>query len=207
MKLYKLFLIISIVAFTLGFSSDSLSVGSYSEAPLIRFHVLANSDSPGDQALKLKVRDAVIKEMIPLLADVKDKNEARKKVDDNRNLIKSTAEKTISENGYSYDLKVSRGNFIFPAKTYHVKEPLQKQAVSLTLPAGRYEAVRVVIGSGKGANWWCVLFPPLCFVSPEENNADKPGSPIAVQYNSKTHNKVEYRFKVLDLYRKANNSR
>lgn len=136
-------------------------------APVIRFHVIANSDSPADQALKLKVRDQVIQAMGPVLAGAGNVKEAGEKVDSNLGLIQATAEKAISENGFSYPVKVVHGNFQFPEKTYRINSGPDGGAGELTLPAGDYQAVRVIIGSGRGANWWCVLFPPLCFVSPD----------------------------------------
>lgn len=202
--LFAIMLSVSIIVFS--FSLKSSGQGVYTNSPLIRFHVLANSDSPSDQALKLQVRDEVIKKVTPLLENVKNKEEARKIVDANFDLIKDTAQSVIEKRGYSYKLQISRGNFDFPEKTYHIKEQKDAEAFDLTLPAGRYEAVRIVIGSGKGANWWCVLFPPLCFVNPDESSKEKElGSALAVKYDSDTKHKVEYRLKVADWFTQAKN--
>jgi stage II sporulation protein R len=121
---------------------------------LIRFHVIANSDSVEDQTLKLHVRDVVVNEMKTQFAKADTKAEARIITYQNIDNIKSLAEQQIARESKDYQVQVMLGNYEFPKKTYG----------DLTLPAGNYEAVRVVIGEGKGQNWWCVLFPPLCFL-------------------------------------------
>lgn len=180
---------------------------------LIRFHVIANSDSYSDQALKLKVRDEVVRAMGPVLKGA-DIEEARQRVDENIGLIASTAVTTINSSGYSYPVKVIHGNFQFPEKTYRVARSGGGEE-DITLPAGEYEAVRVVIGEGRGANWWCVLFPPLCFVNPPEGEGGSgtpAGSaeevpveaPPAFRYDYTDPGmvwdqpRVEYRFKVVE---------
>lgn len=121
---------------------------------LVRLHVIANSDSPEDQALKLKVRDAIIDYMKSQLASSKDINETRSIINNNLKSIEEVSNDVIKKNNSSYSVKASMGNYSFPTKTYG----------DIALPAGEYQALRVVIGEGEGANWWCVLFPPLCFV-------------------------------------------
>lgn len=121
---------------------------------LIRLHVLANSDSPEDQELKLKVRDKIIANMNDKLGSSKSIDETRQIVKDNIEEIKETALEEIKLNGKEYQITVSLDNQDFPTKSYG----------GFTLPAGEYEALRVVIGEGKGQNWWCVMFPPLCFI-------------------------------------------
>ncbi|AOT73083.1 stage II sporulation protein R [Geosporobacter ferrireducens] len=126
---------------------------SYKER-LIRFHVLANSDSPEDQALKLKVRDRVIAEMNPKFEQSKSLDETRKILQASLENIETIAMEELQKNGSSDTVRAELGEVNFPTKNYG----------SITLPAGSYEALRIVIGRGQGANWWCVLFPPLCFV-------------------------------------------
>ncbi len=121
---------------------------------LIRLHVIANSDTDTDQSLKIAVRDAIVDKVGSLFADNSDKSEAREEIIANMDEIKAIAESTIAEEGFDYDVTLSLGKSDFPTKTYG----------NVTLPAGTYEALRVVIGEGAGQNWWCVLFPPLCFV-------------------------------------------
>ncbi len=139
----------------------------------IRLHIIANSNNPLDQALKYMVRDEVVRIMTPYLSGVKNKEQARKIVLEHQGDIKEVAGRVIAGQGYAYPVAVCMGNYQFPDRTYHIKS-----GGELTLPAGEYEAVRVIIGQGRGANWWCVLFPPLCFVNPASitgNTADRAG--------------------------------
>lgn len=121
---------------------------------LIRFHVIANSDSPEDQQLKLKVRDTIINEMNSKFEKASSLEESKKIILDNLDTIEYIAEEQIKELGKNYNVNVEFGEYNFPTKSYG----------NFTLPAGEYQAVRVVIGEGKGKNWWCVMFPPLCFI-------------------------------------------
>lgn len=127
---------------------------AYNKKNLIRLHILANSNSPADQNLKLEVKDAIIATTGKLFTGVSSPEVARQRVMANRELIRQTALDVIRRRGKDYPVKVVLGRFEFPQKHYG----------NLTLPPGEYEAVRVVIGKGAGHNWWCVLFPPLCFV-------------------------------------------
>lgn len=120
---------------------------------IIRFHVIANSDTTEDQALKLKVRDEVLNYISPKLKDSKDIQESRKILEENNEVIKEIARKIIKENGYKYEVVTMLSHENFPVKSY----------ANITLPQGNYEAYRIIIGSGEGHNWWCVMFPPLCF--------------------------------------------
>lgn len=121
---------------------------------VIRLHVLANSDSDEDQKLKLKVRDRVINETTGIFDNNNDIACARADIEQNINKIKKIAQDEITKNGYDYPVEVSLGMSDFPTKEYG----------NLILPAGSYEALKIEIGSAEGQNWWCVLFPPLCFV-------------------------------------------
>ena len=120
---------------------------------ILRFHVLANSDSSEDQNLKLKVRDAVGSYMEEELKNVDNLPECRKAVEDNLTEITAIAKQVISDEGYQYPVTASLEEASFPVKTYG----------TYTFPAGDYEALRVVIGAGEGHNWWCVLYPNMCF--------------------------------------------
>ncbi|MBU3171431.1 stage II sporulation protein R [Clostridium estertheticum] len=127
---------------------------------LIRFHVIANSDDKIDQNLKLKVRDSVLKYISPKIVDCKNIKESRKIINNENKNIKKIAERIIKENGFKYSVVTSLSEEYFPVKTYG----------NITLPQGKYEAYRIIIGTGKGKNWWCVMFPPLCFVDITKGN-------------------------------------
>ena len=139
---------------------------------LIRFHVLANSDSEQDQALKRAVRDAILKEVAPKLAASESLDESRQILKEIRPEMEDIARSVVKAWGKEYSIHTEYGHFSFPTKSYG----------SLVLPAGDYEALRVVIGEGQGSNWWCVLFPPLCFIDIEHSTAvqvdGKPGIPL-----------------------------
>ncbi|EMS72009.1 stage II sporulation protein R [Ruminiclostridium cellobioparum subsp. termitidis CT1112] len=169
---------------------------------LVRLHVVANSDSAPDQALKLKVRDAIIEFMKDKLANSKDINETRAIINANLENIEQVSSKIIKENNSSYGVKASMGNYSFPTKTYG----------DIALPAGEYQALKVVIGDGAGANWWCVLFPPLCFIDathgtiPDSVKQDLKTSLSAEEFklittsDSSEDIPVKIKFKVVELF-------
>ena len=121
---------------------------------IIRFHVIANSDSEDDQALKLKIRDRILNEMGEQFENSSSIDESRRMIESNMDTLKYIAEDEIKKDGKDYMAQVYLGEDDFPTKSYG----------GITFPAGEYEALKVVIGEGKGKNWWCVMFPPLCFV-------------------------------------------
>lgn len=148
---------------------------------LIRFHVIANSDSVEDQTLKLKVRDKVLDYVSPLLKKSNSIEESRiilKKEDDN---IKDLALKVIRENGFDYKIQTTLSRENFPVKSYG----------NITLPQGEYEAYRIIIGSGRGQNWWCVMFPPLCFVDITKSETSSKETESEMK---KVLNEKEYKF-------------
>lgn len=165
---------------------------------IIRFHVLANSDTEEDQALKLKVRDKVVEEMYGKLSGCKNIDEARIVMLDNMDEVNSIAEKVIKENGYNYTVtsELSRENF--PDKMYG----------DTLFPQGNYEAFRILIGEAKGQNWWCVMFPPLCFVdeSKQAINTSKTKenlegkTEIKKENNEvKTKEKIKFKSKLFEM--------
>lgn len=120
---------------------------------VLRLHVIANSNSDSDQELKIKVRDSILSELQNGLADITTAAQAKQYVASKFQNIKNTADYTIRQNNYSYSTKVFIQNRYFPTKTYG----------DLTFPAGYYDALCIEIGKADGHNWWCVLFPSLCF--------------------------------------------
>ncbi len=120
---------------------------------ILRFHVRANSDDSADQDLKLQVRDAVGTLMSSKLKNVSDISECREIVDRNLGEIVETATEVIEEGGYDYPVEAYVAQVDFPDKTYG----------EYTFPAGTYEALELVIGAGAGHNWWCVMYPNMCF--------------------------------------------
>lgn len=147
--LFLLFLYITISAF-----SYVNAVSNDLANSVFRLHVIANSDSEEDQNLKYIVRDNVLKYMNEICKDVDSKEEAIQIAQNHKEEFRSIALATIKDNGYNYDVSVEIGNFSFPTKTYG----------DISLPSGYYDALRIKIGEANGKNWWCVMFPPLCFV-------------------------------------------
>lgn len=134
-----------------------IAAGVYTNASqqqYIRFHIVANSDSPEDQALKLRVRDRLLEIFGQEFADINSMETGREKIRSSLDEIQRIALLEVEQAGKSYPVQVQFGRFLFPTKAYG----------HLVLPAGEYEALKVIIGDGKGSNWWCVMFPPLCFI-------------------------------------------
>ena len=128
---------------------------------LVRFHVLANSDSEQDQALKLQVRDNVLALTDDLMEQAGDSDTAMQTLEQNLPALESAAQETVYAQGYDYPVQVSVGQDYFPTRNYD----------TFCLPAGRYDTLRVTIGRGDGHNWWCVVFPPMCFGAAEDFDA------------------------------------
>jgi stage II sporulation protein R len=179
---------------------------------IIRFHVIANSDSKDDQALKLKVKNKVLEYMQPKLKKSRSINESRKILQQNNEEVIAIANKVIRENGYNYSVKTTLANENFPIKTYG----------NITLPQGKYEAYRIIIGTGKGQNWWCVMFPPVCFVDitkgevsykQTETQMKRVLSPEEYKMidnqlsNSKNKNSIKVKFKLLELFENSKNTK
>ena len=132
----------------------------------IRLRILANSDLKSDQDLKIKVRDAVNAKITGWVQDLTSKDEAKKAIQTHLPELKATAEETVKREGSNQAVKVEFGKVQFPTKLYG----------EFLYPAGTYEALLITLGEGKGANWWCVLFPPLCFLDFSNSTAVSAGS-------------------------------
>ena len=141
-------LIISVV---FSFTSFAFSCADI-RIKVLRLHVLANSDSPEDQTLKLKVRDRILLCGEGIFEQVGDVEEAKSAVQKNLSIFLEAARDEIAQNGYHYDVDIELAKSYFETRYYD----------HFTLPAGEYEAVRVLIGDAKGKNWWCVMFPAVC---------------------------------------------
>lgn len=136
----------------------AVSASAQVKTDTLRLHIIANSDSDFDQELKLKVRDRVLEYTGELFAEVSGKTEAEALAKYSANEIKSVAEEVIAENGADYSVSVEITNMWFETRSYD----------GFTLPAGDYDAVRIIIGAGEGHNWWCVMYPPLCVPGAED---------------------------------------
>lgn len=126
---------------------------AFSPYNLIRVHIVANSDSTFDQQVKLAVRDRIVAHLTPQLLGVKTIEQSRAIIYANLEALREEATRELQNHNCDYGVKVALGEFQFPTKSYG----------DLTLPQGEYQALKIVLGEGRGKNWWCVLFPPLCF--------------------------------------------
>ena len=168
LKFFEIALLIGLAVFL---TSGALALRTQDELAdkVVRLHVLANSDSEEDQALKLRVRDAVLEQATAILEQSADRREAESRLRGQLLELERIAAKEIAAEGYDYPVTVNLENADFPTKEYD----------GFTLPAGEYLALRVIIGEGQGRNWWCVVFPPLCTAA----SADVPASALAAGFS------------------------
>lgn len=166
---------------------------------VFRLHVIANSNSDEDQSLKYKVRDSLLNYMNNICKNCNSKEEAINIVSEHQEEFKQVALETIRNEGYSYDVKIEIGNFEFPTKHYG----------DISLPAGFYDALKVEIGKAEGRNWWCVMFPSLCFVDvssgivPEESKEELQNVLSDEEYaiiSDKSSPNIKLKFKLLELF-------
>ncbi|MBO4293354.1 MAG: stage II sporulation protein R [Clostridia bacterium] len=199
------FKMISILTFLL-FVYTTICAISYAQSvsqdlsnSVFRLHVIANSDSEEDQNLKYKVRDKLIEYMNSLIPECENKNEVIAKAQEHLADFKKIALNTIVSEGYDYNVDVEIGNFEFPTKQYG----------DISFPAGFYDALKVKIGKAEGKNWWCVMFPPLCFVDistgivPDESKKEMQNNMSEEEFALISDNKsadIQFKFKLLELF-------
>lgn len=162
-----IFAVVLIMALACAVCAYSSDVMQDLENGIVRLHVIANSDSDEDQAVKLKVRDAVLKAVEG--GDISDPEQLRA-------TAQGAAEQTLRENGAEYGACTVYGMYDFPEKSYR----------GITLPAGEYNGIRVILGSGSGHNWWCVLYPPLCVSDGEPELSEESKKQLREQLRDDT---------------------
>ncbi|MDR1806012.1 MAG: stage II sporulation protein R [Clostridium sp.] len=186
---YLLFAIVT--AFVLASAVSILGFISRAEelrGQVLRLHVLANSNSAEDQALKLLVRDALLEAGGELFSGATSLGNAAERLAENQAVLQKAGEDCIRENGKSYAFSVSIVSEYFGTRSYG----------ELTLPAGEYLAIKAVIGEGEGQNWWCVMFPPLCLPAAQAEPEEyfESGTLSLIESNPK----IELRFKIVELF-------
>ncbi len=201
MKLFKRFLLL----LTLFFCYTFVSAFSYARDvsadianSVFRLHIIANSDTEEDQNLKLLVRDDVLKYMKQISKDVSNKEDVVTLMYEHLDEFQRIAKETIKNNGYDYEVRVKIGKFEFPTKEYG----------DIALPAGMYDALRIEIGKAEGHNWWCVMFPTLCFVDVssgelgEESKGVLESSLNEEEYDlvSGDNLGVNFKFKIIEFF-------
>ena len=194
--LFSLFVFISALSYVNAVSEDISN-------SVFRLHVIANSDSEDDQSLKYKVRDKVIEYMNEIAKDCTSKAEVINLAYKYQDKFKQIAENVIRQNGYDYDVNIKIGNFEFPTKYYG----------DISLPAGYYDALRIEIGEAKGQNWWCVMFPPLCFVDvtsgivPDESKKIMQDNLGDEEYRLISDNEstdIKFKFSIVEFFKNIN---
>lgn len=192
-----LLIMVSVVTYKVQYEKQVLLQQQLAEK-VLRFHVLANSNSEKDQSLKLLVRDAIggyMQENLPVMVD---KEESKKVIASHIADIIAVAEEVILKEGYDYKVTAQLTECDFPIKTYG----------EYTFPAGNYEALQVVIGEGAGENWWCVLYPNMCFENSIYEVVDEKAKNALREVLDKeeyeavlTSGKYEIRFRFLEWFR------
>ena len=202
MKIFKRFIIIIsllILFIIISAISYASTVSENIADSVFRLHVIANSNSDEDQALKYKVRDNLLDYMNNICKNCTSKDEAINIVTKHQEEFKQVALETIKAEGYSYDAKIEIGNFEFPTKQYG----------DISLPAGFYDALKVEIGKAEGRNWWCVMFPSLCFVDissgivPEESKEELQNVLSDEEYaiiSDNSNPSIKLKFKLLEFF-------
>lgn len=164
---------------------------------VLRLHILANSNSIFDQELKLEVRDKVVEFLTPKLENSKNLNETKEIISKNLYNIEKVANEIVSKKS-NYKIAVSLNKSIFPTKHYD----------NISFPAGNYEALKITIGEGNGNNWWCVMFPPLCFTNSSAGSFTEASSKVLkenlskTEYNliNSTEPNVKLKFRILEWW-------
>ena len=166
---------------------------------VFRLHVIANSDSKEDQDLKLKVRDELLSYMNVLSKNCSSKEEVILIANSHQEELKEIAQQVIQKNGFDYEVDIQIGSATFPTKTYG----------DISFPAGNYDALKVKIGKANGQNWWCVMFPPLCFVDvssgivPDSSKEELKENLNEEEYNLISENnnqEINFKFKLVEFF-------
>ncbi len=195
-RFFILLILLILYTFVSAFYYSNAVCSDISDS-VFRLHVIANSDSPADQNLKYIVRDSIIDYMNEISSSATSKEEVLQIAKSNISEIQSIAINTVRKEGYDYSVNVEVGNFVFPKKTYG----------DITFPPGFYDALKVEIGEAKGQNWWCVMFPPLCFVDvtsgivPDESKLKMQENLSQEEYKliSQESTNVKVKFKIVEV--------
>lgn len=199
--------VILIIAFMIGIlityrtSDNNINIEKMQKEiaeKIVRFHVIANSDSDEDYELKIKIKKAVVDYISPLLENAANIDETRKILNNEKEKIKELASLVVHNEGYNYDINAKLTYSYFPTKSYG----------DIILPPGEYEAFEIEIGDARGTNWWCILYPPLCFtenihgVVPDKSKQLLKNVLDEDEYNviTNTYDKTTYGFKILEVF-------
>lgn len=181
-------LVFSVLLSTAGFAAQCQELRDN----VLRLHIIANSNSEDDQALKLQVRDALLEQSDSLFGEAETLDEAVELAKKNVSVIKETAETTVKAKGYNYPVSVKLEESFFGTRVYD----------EFTLPAGVYDALKIEIGDAEGKNWWCVLFPGICIGASRKLDGAVDGKAAAVAEGG---SRFTVRFKIIEIYETVKN--
>ncbi len=184
-------LIIAVVIFFPVYTGNEGTVAAF-DGEIIRLHILANSDSDDDQALKLKVRDEILKFAAGENVKEMSENTPEENLKTNKEKFLKIARNTVRNCGYDYNVTAVTGVFDFPARQYG----------NAYFPSGKYNALKIIIGSGNGHNWWCVMYPPLCFTDKSDGELTKENKRSLSKNTEEIITKPKYKFKAAELFGK-----
>ena len=184
--LFAFIICIFLSTYNLDKSCDGIRNG------ILRLHVIAASDSQEDQQIKLELRDELLKKGAEIFSQSATKKDAESKIGSSISLLEETAKAFLKSKAYPEEVSVSLGKSFFPTRKYE----------GFTLPAGNYDALKVIIGKGEGKNWWCIMFPALCLPAAEGKGADFDGILTENQLSIITEEKYEVRLWLVEKWQK-----
>lgn len=200
-KNFKTIILISLLFFTfllISITSYSNSLSNSLSEHFLRLHIIANSNSKIDQELKLKIRDNILNYINSTINKNSSKEETIVYIENNLESIKNICIETINKEGFNYSVNLNIDNTFFPTKHYY----------NLSLPAGYYDALKIEIGNSNGENWWCCLYPPLCFIdiadgkinTDYESNLREDLSTEEFEIIRPSKPSIKFKFKLLELF-------
>lgn len=194
MRLLSVSLVVILFLAAVGAQYQAPQGQGETAADILRLHIRAPSDDPEDQELKLLVRDAVLAVLTPELCTVASPGEATRRVADHLEELAGAAREVLRGKGKEYPISLGLGQSYFPDRSYG----------NSFFPAGEYQALQIIIGEGLGANWWCVLFPPLCLVEgTRAKAAEEEGEGIIAGEGEEAAPSIpEIRFKIVEWWQK-----
>ena len=192
MRKLKIFIPIFLILLLISGIAKPIITSESISQKVFRLHILANSDSPYDQNLKLLVKDEILKLSTELFADAKSVNDARHIAEDNIKAFENTAQQVVEANGYSYNISVTTDKEYFNTRKYD----------GFIMPAGEYNTLKIIIGNGEGHNWWCVMYPSVC-ISGCTDDFDEIMNDE--EKEMLTSSKFIPKFKIIEIYERIKN--
>lgn len=192
MRKLKIFIPIFLILLLISGIAKPIITSESISQKVFRLHILANSDSPYDQNLKLLVKDEILKLSTELFTDAKSVNDARHIAEDNIKVFENTAQQVVEANGYSYNISVTTDKEYFNTREYD----------GFIMPAGEYNTLKIIIGNGEGHNWWCVMYPSVC-ISGCTDDFDEIMNDE--EKEMLTSSKFIPKFKIIEIYERIKN--